>query len=387
MNGAKMTSAQPGPRVSQGFRRSASTLVILFAVVALTIIGVIVLFSATHVRFADPYAMVRKQVIWLAIAIGVGTITALLNLERLRLLAWPAAVATAGSLALVLLPGIGVEVNGSQRWLRFGAFNVQPSEMGKLALVFLLAHYLGANQRHLGTFFKGFLVPITVIGVLAFLVLLEPDFGNAFLLGLTGVVIMFLAGCRLRYLLPAGVLAVSLFSLAIMFDPVRMRRITSFLDLEANKTDGAYQLWQGILAFGAGGIGGVGLGNGRQQNAFLPEAHTDFIFPIIGEELGFIFSGAVVGAFILIFVVCLWRMRRAPNLYQFLFVSGALLMITFQALINFGVVTGCLPTKGMSLPFISYGGSNLLCMFVFVGIIVNCFNSWGRLPLRNPLNL
>ena len=387
MNELKVTSVRAGPRVSHGFRRSVPTLVILFAVLALTILGVIAVFSATHVRFSDPYAMVRKQVVWLSIAIGVGTITALLNLERLRFLAWPGTVATTGLLTLVLLPEIGVEINGSQRWLRFQSFNVQPSELAKLALVFFLAHYFGANQRSSGTFFKGSLVPITVIGVFAALVLLEPDFGNAFLLGLTGVVMMFLAGCRLRYLIPVGTLAVSLFCLAVMLDPVRLRRITSFLDLEGNKTDGAYQLWQGMLAFGAGGISGVGLGNGRQQNAFLPEAHTDFILPIIGEELGFIFSGVVVGAFLLIFVACLWSMRRAPNLYQFLLVAGALLIITFQALINFGVVTGCLPTKGMSLPFISYGGSNLVCMFVFIGIIVNCFNSWRRSPLRNPLNL
>ena len=176
---------------------------------------------------------------------------------------------------------------------------------------------------------------------------------------------LFLAGVRLKFLIPTAVAALTLFAVAVYHDPVRLKRITSFLDVEANRSDSAYQLWQGILAFGAGGLHGVGLGAGRQQMSFLPEAHTDFIFSIVAEELGFVFTTGVVILYMSLFFIGLLQLKRAPNLYQYLLVMGALLFITLQALINIGVVTGTLPTKGMSLPFISYGGSNLVLMFVW----------------------
>lgn len=368
-------------------RRMGPSLVVLFSVATLTMLGLIVLFSATHGQYGDPYSIVRKQVMWLIIALTAFVITVFIDLEKMRSLVWPLAVLTGGLLVLVLVPSVGKEVNGARRWLSLGPMNMQVSDFAKISLVFVLAHYLSANQRYLTSFFRGFFYPCMIIGTVFLLVLREPDFGTAFLLGSVGFVLLFLAGARLVYLLPTLLTGGSLFALAIYIDPVRLKRVTAFLDVEAHKADGAYQLWQGILAFGAGGIHGVGLGNGRQQNAFLPEAHTDFIFPIIGEELGLFFTAGVVAMFLFIFITCAINLRRAPNMFQFLLVAGALLLITFQALINFGVVTGCLPTKGMSLPFISYGGSNLLSMFILIGIVVNCFRLWGRSPIRKPVAL
>jgi len=368
-------------------RRSAPSLVIIFSVAALTLLGLIVLFSTTHGIFADPYAIIRKQIVWLAIALAAGTGAALFNWERMRLFAWPIAGLTAGLLGLVLIDGVGVSVNGARRWLDLGLMRMQVSDFAKIAFIFVLAHHLAANQRRIGTLGAGFCAPCGIICAVFILILLEPDFGTAFLVGLIGGAMLFLAGVRLAYLVPTGLVGASLFSFAVYCDPVRLKRVTSFLDVEANKADGAYQLWQGILAFGAGGWRGVGLGNGRQQNAFLPEAHTDFIFPIIGEELGFFFTAGVVGLFLLIFTAGVWNLRRAPNLFQYLLVAGALLFISVQALFNFGVVTGCLPTKGLSLPFISYGGSNLVCMFILVGIILNGFRSWSRPAYLEPFHL
>ena len=189
---------------------------------------------------------------------------------------------------------------------------------------------------------------------------------------------LFHAGANLFFLMPSAILATGAFSILVYLDPVRLRRVTAFLDVEANLNDGAYQLWQGILAFGAGGLSGVGLGMGRQQLSFLPEAHTDFIFAVIGEELGLICTVGVVLLFMLVFIVVSWQARKAPRLFDFLLLQGSVLAVTLQALINVGVVTGCLPTKGMSLPFISYGGSNLVVTFIFVGFIVNVLNSWNR---------
>ncbi len=379
---------QAGP--SSGWylvKRDGPIFLILLSVAGLTLLGFIILFSATQAHLGGMSAIVGKQVVWLAIALLAGGTTAFLNLENLRPLAWHLAALVGTLLLLVILPGVGVTVNGARRWLDLGPINMQVSDLAKIAIIFLLAHYLAAHQRYLASFTKGFLIPIAIIGTVFLLVMLEPDFGTAFLLGLVGCTMLFLAGVRLAYLLPSLGLGGLFFTLAIVFDPVRMNRITSFLDVEAHKSDGAYQLWQGILAFGAGGLNGVGLGNGRQQNSFLPEAHTDFIFPIIGEELGLLFSAGVVALFLLIFICGLWNLRRAPNLFQFLLAAGAVIMITSQALINVGVTTGCLPTTGISLPFISYGGSGLVGMFILVGVLVNCLRTWGQSPLLKPVTL
>jgi cell division protein FtsW len=210
------------------------------------------------------------------------------------------------------------------------------------------------------------------------LALVEPDFGAAMLLGVIGVILLFLAGARLKFLLPSVGAALLAFAVLVLHNPVRLQRVLSFLDPEANRQGTGYQPWQALLAFAAGGVDGVGLGNGRQQNAFLPEAHTDYIFAIMGEEMGLIFTLLTVGLFVTIFIAGLLHVRRAPNLFQFLLVTGCVLLITLQAIINLGVVTSLLPSKGMSLPFISAGGSNLLLMGLLVGIIINSQRTWER---------
>ncbi|AOS46407.1 Lipid II flippase FtsW [Lacunisphaera limnophila] len=352
--------------------------VIIVCVAALVSIGLVVLFSASSPIKGGPYAYLYKQLIFLALAIGAGWLVAIADLEQTRRFAWIAAAISLALLVLVLIPQIGISVKGSRRWLNLGFTRLQVSEFAKLALVFSLAHYLALNQSKLHDLWRGFVIPGAWTGLFAVLVILEPDFGTAFLLGTIGLVMLFLAGARLKFLLPAIGSALVLFALLVWQNPVRLRRITSFMDIEANRGDGAYQLWQAILAFAAGGVDGVGLGQGRQQNSFLPEAHTDFIFAIMGEEMGLIFTLTVVALFVTIFVAGLMHVRRAPNLFQFLLVTGCLLLICLQAIINLGVVTGMLPTKGMSLPFISAGGSNLLLMGLLVGVIINTQRTWER---------
>ncbi|MEM7790999.1 MAG: putative peptidoglycan glycosyltransferase FtsW, partial [Verrucomicrobiota bacterium] len=354
---------------------------------SLTFLGLVVLFSATRSMYDDPTILLRKQLVWLVVASVAGLIALLVDLEKLRPYAYILGAGAVFMLILVLIPGIGVRVNGAQRWIDFGFMRLQVSEIGKLGLIFTLAHYLATHRRNLDDMMRGYIVPCSILAVICGLILIEPDFGTAFLCGLVGGVMLFLAGARLKFLIPTAIAALGLFALAVYNDPVRFRRITSFLDVEGNRSDSAYQLWQGILAFGAGGLHGVGLGAGRQQMSFLPEAHTDFIFAIMGEELGFLFTAGVVTLFMVIFFIGVMQLRRAPNLYQYLLMMGALLFITFQALINIGVVTGCLPTKGMSLPFISYGGSNLVFMFTLIGIILNGFRSWEVPALRRQRDL
>ena len=359
-------------------------LFIVSIVVALTFLGLVVLFSASQAMHdGDSTILLRKQLIWLFLATLAGGLALLVDLEALRKYVYWLGLASIVLLLLVLIPGIGVEVNGARRWMDFGFMRLQVSEVGKLGLLFALAHYLASHRRDLDHPIKGFLLPCGMLAIFCLLIILEPDYGTAFLCGAVGGCMLFLAGLRHKFLIPTAVSALTLFSIAVYHDPIRLKRITSFLDVEGNRTDSAYQLWQGILAFGAGGLEGVGLGEGRQQMSFLPEAHTDFIFAIVGEELGFIFTAGVVVLFMTLFFIGFLQLKRAPNLYQYLLVMGALLFITLQALINIGVVTGCLPTKGMSLPFISYGGSNLVFMFTLTGIILNGFRSWELPVLRS----
>lgn len=349
--------------------------VIVVCVVALLVIGLAVLFSASSPIKGAPTAYLYKQLIFLAMAIGAGWLVAIADLEQLRRFAWIVAGISLVTLVLVLFTR---PINGSRRWLGIGGLGLQMSEFAKLALVFSLAHYLALNQSRLHDWWRGFVIPLGWIGLFALLVIVEPDFGAAMLLGTIGLILLFLAGARLKFLLPSIGVALLGFAVLILNNPVRLQRLLSFLDPEANRQGSGYQPWQALLAFAAGGIDGVGLGNGRQQNAFLPEAHTDYIFAILGEELGLIFTLLVVGLFITIFVAGLMHVRRAPNLFQFLLVTGSVLLITIQAIINLGVVTSLLPSKGMSLPFISAGGSNLLLMGLLVGIIINSARSWER---------
>ena len=362
-------------------------LFIILIVIGLTFLGLVILFSASQSMHDDPTVLLKKQLIWLVLATFAGGIALIVNLEALREYAYWLAAGSVLLLVIVLIPGIGIEVNGARRWMDFGFMRLQVSELGKLGLIFSMAHYLATYRRDFNRVLKGYFYPSVLLAIFCSLIILEPDYGTAFLCGAVGGCLMYLAGVRLKFLIPTAFAALSLFSVAVYHDPIRLSRITSFLDVEGNRSDSAYQLWQGILAFGAGGIHGVGLGSGRQQMSFLPEAHTDFIFAIVGEELGFLFTAGVVLLFMTLFFVGVLQLKRAPNLYQYLLVMGALLFITFQALINIGVVTGCLPTKGMSLPFISYGGSNLVFMFVLTGIILNGFRSWELPALRGQREL
>lgn len=363
-------------------RFPASGTIIILIVSILTLLGMVALFSASQAMHSNPFTLLSKQIIWLGVSLLIGFFVLNLDLEKIRPLIPYISAGALLLLVLVLVPGVGVRVNGAQRWIDFGFMRLQVSEIGKIGLLLSIAHYLTIYRRDLGAFMKGFVLPFLILGIYIGLIFLEPDYGTAFLCGLVGCILFLVSGIRLRFLIPAALSALGLFVLAILNNPERLSRITSFLDVEANRSDSGYQLWQGILAFGVGGFNGVGLGSGRQQMSFLPEAHTDFIFAIIGEELGIFFTVGVVSLFLILLIVVILQLKHAPNLYQYLIVLGSILFIEFQALINIGVVTGCLPTKGMSLPFISYGGSNLVLMFVLISTILNCLSNWQESPIK-----
>jgi cell division protein FtsW len=355
--------------------------VIVVSVIGLTILGLTILFSASASFKQGPYFYLYKQLIGVVLATGLAFAVSRIDLESMRRHAWIIGGVSIVMLVLVLVPHLGISVKGSRRWLGFGSMRLQVSEFAKLSMVFCLAHYLAINQTKIQELKRGFLIPISIVGLFAGLIAKEPDLGTAALTVAVGMLLLFLAGARWRYILPTLVAVVIGFAGIVYLIPNRLARFTAFLDVEGNKSSGTYQLYQSLAAFAAGGTDGAGLGQGRQQINFLPEAHTDFIFAVVGEELGLWFTLGVVLLFVAIFVAGLIHLRRAPNLFQFLLVTGCLLLICLQAIINLGVVTGVFPTKGMSLPFISAGLSNLLLMGLLVGIIVNTQHSWPRSSL------
>ncbi|OIR18565.1 lipid II flippase FtsW [mine drainage metagenome] len=382
-----MSAAAPAPSGSPQRLRLTLTpaAVIVLCCIGLTVLGLIMLFSAGTAFKEGPYYYFNKQLIGVVLTMALCWVVSRLDLENLRRFAWIVGGLSLFSLVAVLIPHIGITVKGSRRWLGFGPLRIQVSEFAKIAMVFCLAHYLALNQTRIHELRRGFVYPLAMICGFAGLILLEPDFGTAALAVAVGLVMLFLAGARWRYILPtiAGVSLV--FTLAVLHNPNRLRRFTAFLDVQGNRQGGTYQLYQALAAFASGGVDGVGLGQGRQQHKFLPEAQTDFIFAVVGEELGLYFTVGVVALFSIIFVAGLMHLRKAPNQFQFQIVLGSLLMLCLQAIINLGVVTGIFPTKGMSLPFLSAGLSNLLLMGIFVGVFLSTQRTWGRAKLAGPV--
>lgn len=344
--------------------------------------GCVMLASTSAVKaladYGDANFFIKRQMIWIILALITGGLAAKIDYHRWRYLALPILIISLALLTLVLLPGYGAKIGGSRRWLHFSYFSFQPSEPAKFALVLALAWWLAREQRHITSFARGALVPMLIMGMILGLVFLEPDFGTTFLAALVGLAIMFLAGTRLRYLGAFGLLGLGGFSLALLHNEVRLQRILAFRDPEKYSQTFAYQLNKSIDAFIAGGWTGVGLGKSVQKHFYLPEAHTDFIFAIIGEELGLLATLLVTTLFAGIFFCGLRISWRAHDQFGRLLAFGLTMMISLQALYNIAVVLGCMPTKGLPLPFISFGGSSLITSLLSVGVLINIAQHGGE---------
>jgi len=349
--------------------------ILVFISLCLMVFGIVMLASTSGIKaqalYGDPQYFVKRQIIWGILALLAGTIAARVDYHYWRFLAVPVFGIAVVLLALVFVPGIGVKIGGSRRWLHIGSFGLQPSEFAKFALIIIMAWWMAREQRYASGFLRGALIPAGLMGVATGLIFLEPDFGTTLLSAVVGLGIMFAGGTRLVYLLIFATGGLGMFALAVMHDSVRMKRILAFLDPDKYSQTYSFQLVSAINAFIAGGLGGVGLGQSMQKQYYLPEAHTDFIFAIIGEELGIFATVAVVVLFAGIFFCGLKISYRSPDVFGRLLAFGLTLMITLQAAINIGVVTGCLPTKGLPLPFISFGGSSLIMSLVGIGVLVN----------------
>jgi cell division protein FtsW len=320
--------------------------------------------------FGDPLHFLKRQLLWMAAGISTGVLLARFDYHWYRKLALPIAVAVLLMLTLVFIPGIGLRVGGSRRWLNLGMLSLQPSEFAKLGVVVSLAAWLARTGRRAALLVPGIILPGLGVGTVAVLLMLEPDYGTTALTCAVAGCMLFVGGARLVYLLAAAGLGVAGMAVMVANDPVRLGRVLAFL-APAKYPAVAYHLVQSKIAFIKGGWFGVGLGNSIQKHLYLPEAHTDFILAIIGEELGFIATISVLALFATVMVCGVIVSVRAKDAFGRLLGFGLTATLVVQAIINMGVVTGCLPTKGLPLPFISYGGSSLLVSLAMVGVLLN----------------
>ncbi len=353
--------------------RTATTTLIL-CVGGLLALGMIMLYSSSMVEGAR---YLHLQGVWAVAGVSVCVAAAFFDYRWLKNFTWLIFALAVIALLLVLVPGIGELRNGSRRWFDLKVAHFQPSEAAKLALIIVLAYYGEKFQKDIRTFYRGLVIPGVLIGAILVPVFLEPDRGTTILLAAVSGLMLLLAGVRWIYFVPPAIGGAVFMAYALISDPVRMRRISSWLNPEQTKEGTGYQAWQAMIALGSGGVSGLGLGNGRQKLGFIPEHHTDFIFSIIGEEMGLLATLGVIGGFV-IFVICgVYIAWHARDVFGLLLGSGITFLIGLQAFINIGVVTSALPNKGLPLPFISYGGSSLLLMLLAVGILISIARHGG----------
>lgn len=348
---------------------------LLLITVVLIMIGAIMIYSSTSVvtpflarKNITPFFYFKRHLFTVFMGALFMYIAFRVPAETLSKAAIPLLVFSFILLVLVFLPKIGVTAGGARRWIRLWPSTFQPSELVKLAMVIFLARYMSMPGYRTDNVYC-FLIPIAVMGLFQIVFLKQPDFGAAMSLCLLTVAMLTLSGIRLRYLMMLGVLLIPL-SIKLVMEPYRMKRVLAFLDPWKDPQGSGFQLVQSFIALGSGGIRGVGLGESKQKLSFLPESHTDFIFSLVGEELGLIGALLIVCLFLLLFFRGISIANRTKNLFGYYLASGLSMMVALQALINFCVATGLVPTKGLPLPFISYGGSSLLMNMVAVGMLL-----------------
>lgn len=348
--------------------KTAATIIIC-CVAALVGLGWVMLYSCNLGNAGAKYLV--SQITWFGIGIVPCVIAACIHYRRYKVFIWPLYVVTLVLLVLVFVPPIGLEVKGANRWINLGAFRFQPSEMAKIVMIMVLAVYCEKYEGQLRQFRKGILIPLTIMLPVLVLICEEKDRGTTALLGLVCGLVMLVAGMRLFYLITAGAAGAGVMAVMLIADPLRMRRLTSWLDPEAHRLGTGYQAWQAQIALGAGGLFGVGLGNSVQKLGLVPDRHTDFILSIIGEELGLVGTLLLLVMYLLIFLAGLYVTIKTTDMFARCLAAGLTFLITCQAMVNVGVVTSVFPTKGLPLPFVSYGGSSLLLMLTAVGMLLS----------------
>ncbi|SDQ62900.1 spore cortex peptidoglycan biosynthesis regulator SpoVE [Virgibacillus subterraneus] len=348
---------------------------LLAVILSLLLIGIVIVYSSSFVwaeyKYADSFYYVKRQLLFCSV--GLIAMFFIMSVPYGTWKKYSKVILLACFLLLlaVLIPGIGMVRGGAQSWIGVGAFSIQPSEFMKLGLIIYLSVYLSVQQKYITSFKKGFFPSLLLVFTSFGLIMLQPDLGTGVVLVLTCMVMIYTAGARLSHFLGLAVLGIAGFLLLIISAPYRIDRITAFLNPWEDPSDTGFQIIQSLYAIGPGGLTGVGLGNSLQKHFYLPEPQNDFIFAILGEELGFLGGTFVIGLFMLLF----WRgvkvALEAPDAYGRFLALGIVSMLTIQVMINISVVIGLIPVTGITLPFLSYGGSSLTLTLCSVGILLN----------------
>ena len=348
---------------------------IFVTVAALVAIGIVMIYSASAIyadsTMKDSMYFLKRHMIYLTLGFVMMIAAMFADLSKLRTMAKPLMLVAVALLVLVLVPHIGRETAGARRWFRLGMINFQPSEFVKIAIIIYMADFISRKEAVMKSFLRGYLPAMAVLGFIVGLVLIEPDLGTAVTISLITIIMLFVGGLRPVYIF-ASILASLPVLYALLFSvSYRRKRMLAFLNPWADRRGTGFQIIQSFVALGSGGLFGVGLGQSRQKLFYLPASHTDFIFSIIGEELGFIGTASVV----VLFGIFIWQGMKiafkAMGTFERMTSLGIVSLIGFEAIINIGVTAGALPTKGLPLPFISYGGTGLVFHLMAVGILLN----------------
>jgi cell division protein FtsW len=348
-------------------------------VMVLVAIGIVMIYSASAIyandRMQDSLYFIKRHLIYLLAGIFMMLVAMAVDIQTLKKYAKPLMAFSALLLVLVLIPHIGKETSGARRWFKIGPLNFQPSEFAKIAIMIYLADLLSRKEKTIRSFLHGYLPPVLVLGLVLGLVLLEPDLGTAIAISTVGMIMLFVSGVRPLYIFASILASIPALYMLLFRVPYRRKRMIIFLNPWSDKRGAGFQIIQSFIALGSGGLLGVGLGQSKQKLFYLPASHTDFIFSIIGEELGFLGAASVVVLFILFVWEGMKITFRAYGQFEKLLSMALVCLIALEAVINIGVTAGALPTKGLPLPFISYGGTSLIFHLTAVGLLLNIAKS------------
>jgi cell division protein FtsW len=370
------SSSRSRSRSAAETRLSRPSVLITLTCVALLGLGLIMILSASSVAaftaYGSSYKFFFRQLMWAGIGVVAFIVMSRLDYKRLKGTGYLLYAIAAGLLVAVLIPGVGITIGGSSRWIGLGPLTFQPSELAKLALILFAADVFSRKQESLlDDPWHTVLPMVPALGGLGLLVMMQPDLGTTLLLGSIGLSMLFIAGAPLRYVAPLGLLGMGLAVAGSMTADYRRARVFAFLDPWADPLNTGYQTIQSLIALGSGGWFGVGLGASRQKWSYIPNAHTDFIFAILGEEMGLFGTLVVIGMFAFLAYLGLRVARRAPDRFGMLVAAGITVWITVQAMVNIGAVTSLLPITGVPLPLVSFGGSSLVILLAACGILTN----------------
>ena len=352
---------------------------IFLITVMLACVGIIMIYSASSIyaysSMGDSLYFLKRHLVYLAVGFAMMLFAMVYDLKKLQKLSKPIILASIFLLLLVLIPHIGRETAGARRWFRVGPINFQPSEFAKLAIIIYMADFASRKGILIKSFFKSYLPAVMVLGAVLGLVLLEPDLGTAVTVSLIAFIILYVAGTKPVYIWGSFLASLPVLYILLFRVAYRRRRLLVFMDPWADKRGAGFQIIQSFVALGSGGPFGVGLGQSRQKLFYLPASHTDFIFSIIGEELGFLGVAAIIS----LFAIFIWQGMKvafkAVDAFERSLALGIVSLIALETIINIGVTAGALPTKGLPMPFISYGGSGLIFHLMAVGILLNVARS------------